>query len=109
MKKLLLAGLVVALLAVAGTQALAATRTIRVGNNFFVHRGKPATARIHRGTRLAWRFHGTLHNGTVTPRPQQLPSRNPARGSSSPKFTRRGTYRIVCTIHSGMRMTVKVR
>jgi plastocyanin len=109
MKKLLLAGLVVALLAVAGTQALAATRTIRVGNNFFVHRGRPATVRIHRGTRLTWRFHGTLHNVTVTRGPQHFRSGNRSRGSFSHRFTRRGTYRIVCTIHSGMRMTVKVR
>ena len=36
MKKLLLAGLVVALLAVAGTQALAATKRIRVGDNVLI-------------------------------------------------------------------------
>ena len=105
MKKLLLAGLVVALLAVAGTQALAATRSIRVGNNFF----GPRTVTIHRGTRLTWRFHGSLHNVTVRRGPQHFRSGNRKHGSFSHRFTRRGTYRIVCTIHPGMRMTVKVR
>ena len=109
MKKLLLAGLVAALLAAAGTQALAATRSIRVGNNFFVHRGRPATVHIHRGTRLTWRFRGSLHNVTVTRGPQRFRSGNRRRGTFSHRFTRRGTYRIVCTIHPGMRMTVKAR
>jgi plastocyanin len=105
MKKLLLAGLVVALLAVAATQALAATRSIRVGNNFF----GPRTVTIHRGARLTWRFHGSLHNVTVRRGPQHFRSGNRSHGKFSHRFTRRGTYRIVCTIHPGMRMTVKVR
>ena len=109
MRTLLLAGLIAALLAVAGTQALAATRSIRVGNNFFVHRGRPATVTIHRGARLTWRFHGSLHNVTVRRGPQHFRSGNRSHGTFSHRFRRRGTYRIVCTIHPGMRMTVKVR
>jgi plastocyanin len=111
MKTILLAGLIAALLAVAGTQAFAATKKVKVGNNFFVHRGKPSTVSVSRGTKVTWRFRsgGVPHNVTVTSGPQKFRSGNRTGGSFSHKFTKRGTYKIVCTIHSGMRMTVKVR
>jgi plastocyanin len=111
MKPLLLVGLITALIAVAGAQALAATRTVKVGNNYFVHKGRPSTVSIRRGTQLTWQFrsHGRTHNVTVVSGPQRFRSGNRNRGTFSHTFTRRGTYRIVCTIHAGMRMTVKVR
>jgi plastocyanin len=106
MKTLLLAALVAALIAVAGAQALAATKTVRIGNNFF--RAKAVS--IHRGTRLTWRWstHGVTHNVTVRSGPQRFRSGNRRRGTFSHTFTKRGTYKIVCTIHSSMRMTVRV-
>ena len=111
MRTLLLAGLITALIAVAGAQALAATRTVTVGNNFFVHKGRPSTVSIRRGTTLTWRWHsrGVTHNVTVVRGPQRFRSGNRRRGSFSHRFTKSGTYKIVCTIHSGMRLTVKVR
>ena len=107
MKTLLLAGLVAALIAVAGAQALAASHTVKVGNNFF----RAKTVSIHRGTRLTWHWstHGVTHNVTVVRGPQRFRSGNKRRGSFSHTFSKRGTYKIVCTIHPGMRMTVRVR
>jgi plastocyanin len=110
MKTLLLAALVAALIAVAGAQALAATKTVKIGNNFFVHRGRASTVTVGRGTRLTWRWstHGVTHNVTVVRGPQRFRSGNRRRGTFSHTFSKRGTYKIVCTIHSGMRMTVRV-
>jgi plastocyanin len=110
MRTLLLAGLITALIAVAAAQALAATRTITVGNNFFVHKGRPSTVTIRHGTKLSWHWsRHSLHNVTVVSGPQRFRSGNRRRGTFSHTFTKRGTYKIVCTIHSGMRMTVRVR
>jgi plastocyanin len=109
MKTLLAAALVAALLAVAGTQAIAATKKVKVGDNYFVHRGKPSTVSVHRGAKVTWRFAGaSTHNVTVVRGPQKFRSGNRSHGTFAHKFTKRGTYKIVCTIHSGMRMTVKV-
>ena len=110
MKTLLATLVLAALLAFAGTQALAATKKVKVGDNFFVHKGKAPTVRIAKGSKLTWRFSGkSMHNVTVVRGPQRFRSGNRKRGTFSHTFRRRGTYKIVCTIHSGMRMTVKVR
>src|SRR5436190_22620643 len=107
MKTLLAALAVTALLAFAGAQALAATRTVKVGDNFFVRKGATPTVGISKGTKVTWRFTGaSKHNVTVVSGPQSFRSGNRRRGTYSHTFTRRGTYKIVCTIHSGMRMTV---
>jgi plastocyanin len=110
MKTLLVTGLVTAVVAVAGTQALASTSRIKVGDNYFVHKGRPATVSVRAGSRLQWRFVGaSMHNVTVTSGPQRFRSGNRRRGTFAHTFTRRGTYKIICTIHPNMRMTVKVR
>jgi plastocyanin len=110
MKTLLASLVIAAVLAVAGTQALAATTRVKVGDNFFVHKGKPSTVSVRRGGRLAWRFVGaSVHNVTVTSGPQRFRSGNRKRGTFSHTFSKRGTYKIVCTIHPSMRMTVRVR
>jgi plastocyanin len=109
MKTLLVATVLATLLAFAGTQALAATKKVKVGDNFFVHRGHAPTVKVRKGTKLTWRFAGkSMHNVTVVRGPRRFRSGNRKRGTFSHKFTKRGTYKIVCTIHSGMRMTVKV-
>jgi plastocyanin len=41
--------------------------------------------------------------------PSSFSSRTQVRGSYSHTFTKRGTYRLVCTVHPKMRMTVVVR
>jgi plastocyanin len=109
MKTLLAALVLTAVLAFAGTQALAATKKVKVGDNFFVHKGKAPTVRVAKGTKLTWRFAGkSMHNVTVVSGPQRFRSGNRKHGTFSHTFTKRGTYKIVCTIHTRMRMTVKV-
>src|SRR4051794_13717503 len=109
MKRVLVLVLVVALAGIAGAVAIpafAATKTVKIGDNFF----KPRTVTVKRGTKVVWKWTGSApHNVTVTKGPKRFHSRTQTSGHYSATPHRRGTYRIVCTIHAGMAMTLKVR
>ncbi len=111
MRKLLASLLVLAVLGVVAAQALAATRSIAVGDDWFVAKGKPRTITVKKGTRITWRFKGSsLHNVDVRRGPMQFHSRLKRHGTYSKKLTKPGTYVIFCDVHgSSMRMTIKVR
>jgi hypothetical protein len=90
--------------------AYAASRTIRIGDDWFVQPGN-GNASVKKNTRVVWRNTGDKpHNVTVRKGPVKfrsgvvMPGRRYAR-----KMTRKGTYRIVCTIHTGQKMTLRVR
>ena len=107
MKKLI--ALVVAA-GVAGALAIpafAATKTVSVADDVF----KPRTMTVSKGTTIRWRWTGdNLHNVTVTRGPVKFKSGTKSSGTFSRTLRRRGTYRIVCTIHlPGMRQTITVR
>ena len=104
----LLAGLVGTLL-VAGP-ALSKTKSVEVDDDYFVHEGAPRTVTVHKGDKVEWEWEGSNpHNVTVTKGPVKFHSRTQSSGSYAKKLTRRGTYKIVCTIHAPMKMTLKVR
>jgi plastocyanin len=107
----LIAFLVLVVLAVSGAQALAAMRSVAVGDDWFVKKGHPQTVTVARGTTVTWRFTGdSTHNVVVTKGPQRFRSSLKSSGRYRHTMTRRGTYTIVCTIHApSMRMTLKVR
>jgi plastocyanin len=92
--------------------ALAATRSVRVGDNYFVRsRGVP-TVTVRRGTVVRWVWKGrSLHNVTVVRGPVTFRSPTKRRGIFRVRASRLGTYRIVCTIHgaSDQSMVLKVR
>jgi plastocyanin len=59
-----------------------------------------------------WEWEGSNpHDVTVTKGPVRFHSRTKTSGTYAKKLTRRGTYKIVCTIHrrQGMKMTLRVR
>lgn len=93
-----------------GVPVLAATtRTVKVGDNYFVRSGARPTVSVRKGTTVKWVWRGSAaHNVSVRRGPQRFSSPVKVRGSYSHRMTRRGTYRIVCTIHPGMEMTLKV-
>jgi plastocyanin len=107
-RKLLVAVLALTLVA---APAYAATRTIKVGDDWFVRQGN-GNATVNKGTKVVWRNTGDKHhNVTVRRGPVKfnsgviLPGRRYAR-----KMTRKGTYRIICNIHrSQQTMTLRVR
>jgi plastocyanin len=107
MKRLLAVLVAVAIVAAAlAIPALAATKTITIGDNFF----RPASATVSKGTTVKWVWKGKLaHNVTVKKGPVKFHSSTKPKGTFSKVLTRKGTYTIVCTIHPGMQMTLKVR
>jgi plastocyanin len=114
MRKLLVVGLLAAVLAamLAAGPALSARKTVEVDDNYFVRRGAPPTVSVQRNDRVVWEWEGSNpHNVTVTRGPVRFHSSTKTSGTYAKKVTRRGTYRIVCTIHrlANMKMTLKVR
>jgi plastocyanin len=95
--------------ALAGVAMAGATRSIRVSDNYFVRPGSPPTVNVGAGTRIVWRWNAVgPHNVTVTSGPVRFHSATMYSGTFSRTLTRRGTYRIVCTVHPNMKMTIKV-
>ena len=109
MRKLLVAVLVAAASAVLAAQALAATRSVKVGDDYFVRKGSIPTVTVKKGTRVTWRFAGKdIHNVAVTKGPVKFRSSYKDSGTFSKRVTRTGTYTIVCSIHQPD-MTMKLR
>jgi plastocyanin len=109
MRKLFVLVLVAAVSAVAASQALAASRSVKVGDDYFVRKGSVPTVTVKKGTTVTWRFRGgDLHNVAVTKGPVKFHSSYKDSGSFSKKMRRAGRYTLVCTIHSGMKMKLHV-
>ncbi len=112
MPKLLLVVLALAALAALTGTALATTRSVKVGDNYYVRsRGVP-TVTVTKGTKVKWRFAtDTPHSVTVKRGPARFNSGIRTGGSYSKKLRKRGTYTIYCTIHglSDQRMKLVVK
>ncbi len=106
MKKLALPALAaVAATAVFAPPSAAVTR-VRVGDDFF----RPSSLTVRSGTTVVWRWVGdNPHNVTVTRGPVKFRSGTKSSGTFRKRMRRDGRYRIVCTVHSGMDMTLRVR
>jgi plastocyanin len=84
----------------------ASTSTIDLGDNFF----KPKSATVAKGTTVTWDWTGKApHNVFVKSGPEKFSSKVQTSGTFKHKMTKSGTYKIVCTIHPGMDLTLKVR
>lgn len=107
MKKLIALSLAsAAVIAVIVVPAFAATSTIGLRDDFF----SPSSRSVPRGTTVKWVWLGKApHNVTVTSGPVKFRSSTVKKGSYSRRMTKAGLYRIVCTIHPGMRLTLRVR
>jgi plastocyanin len=105
----LIAALAVA--AVFAVPALAGTTTVKTADNYYVHRGGVPVVTVSQGTTVDWVWKHTesFHNVVVDTGPQHFKSKTKAKGSYSHKMTKRGTYLIVCTLHPGMTMKLKVK
>jgi plastocyanin len=95
----------------APTASQAATRTVKVGDIWYVSSSRVnPTVNVSRNTKVVWRFVGDLkHTVTVKTGPVKFNSGKRSGGSYSRTMTRAGTYKLYCTIHgSAQRMTLKV-
>lgn len=81
-------------------------KTVVVKDNVFA----PASVSVAKGATVKWVWRGeAAHNVYVNSGPAKFTSPNKISGSWSRKLTKKGSYAIVCTIHAGMKMTVKVK
>jgi plastocyanin len=110
MRKLFVAVLIAAVPAIIATQALAASRSVKVGDDYFVRKGSTPTITVRKGSTVTWRFRGSdLHNVAVTKGPVRFHSSYKTSGSFSKKMRKAGTYTIVCTVHQpSMKMKLRV-
>jgi len=96
--------------AVLAIPALARTRSVSVRDNVF----SPRSLTIQRNdvVRFVWRGRNP-HDIRTRRRPRggnSVSVERKRRGTYSKRFTRRGTYTLVCTVHPpNMRITIRVR
>ena len=77
-------------------------KTVSAYNNYF----SPKAVTVSRGTKVTWVIRQGVHNV----KGKGLSSPILSRGQTfSKRFKRNGTYRYVCTLHSGMAGKVTVR
>jgi plastocyanin len=109
MKRLLPIALVLALLVAA--PAAAATRNVKIGDDYYVRAGNPPTVKVTKGTTVKWNWTGSRqHNVVVQSGPVRFQSALKRSGSFKRKMRRTGVYKIVCSIHApDMAMTLRVR
>jgi plastocyanin len=97
MRILILAAAVAAL---AAAPAAAATRNVRVDDNYFVRSGKAPKVTVSKGTVVKWTWYGTRrHNVFVDSGPRIFRSKKKRTGSYERTMRVRGTYRIICEVH----------
>ena len=91
--------------------AAAATKNVKVGDDYYVRAGNPPTVTVYRGTIVKWNWRGSRqHNVVVQSGPRYFQSALKRSGSYSRTMKRVGKYRIICSIHApDMAMTLKVR
>ena len=110
MRKLLVGSTIAVASAVFAAQALAATRTVKVGDDYYVRKGSVPTVTVKKGTKVTWRWSGKdMHNVAVTKGPVKFRSSFKSSGTYSKTVKTTGTYTIVCTIHQpDMKMKLRV-
>jgi plastocyanin len=88
------------------TLAIARSKSVTINDNSF----STGSVSIKKGGSVTWHWSGTHNRHNVTAiKGGSFHSRTQKKGSYSHTFTRKGTYTLICTIHSRvMRMTVKV-
>ena len=116
MKSVALAVAGIALLGAMPAQAAAKPprKTVEVGDNFF----SPEKLTVKRRTVVVWRWPGADSSGAVHDVKLRRAPKGVRRFHSQPaatdyRFKRRlkrpGRYKVVCTFHPEMRMTIRVR
>jgi plastocyanin len=102
------ATIVLVIVAVTASMALAATRSVSVRKSGSRYLWSPSSLSISRGDTVRWSWRGSVPHNVVGP---GFRSRTANRLTYSRTFRRRGTFRVVCQIHvsAGQRMTIRVR
>jgi plastocyanin len=92
----------------------AASKTIKVGDDYYA----PQTVTVSRGTTVTWKWPsfeqaGDVHDVKLKSGPKGVKKFQSDSASTDYSFKRKltvaGTYKIVCTLHEEMTMTIKVK
>ena len=112
--KALIAALAGAALLSAAPAHGAARKTVQVGDNYFT----PQTLTVDRGTTITWRWPGydeagDVHDLGLVSGPRGVRRFRSEAAATDYSFGRKltipGRYKLGCSLHEGMRMTIKVR
>jgi plastocyanin len=100
--------LVTVALVVSAAIALGATDRVGVKKTSKGYAWNPSALSIKKGDTVVWSWKGNVAHNVSGP---GFRSKTVARLTYSRRFTKAGSYRVVCTIHQalGQRMTIKVR
>jgi plastocyanin len=111
----LIAGLAIAGAALAAAPAIAGApkpRKVAIADNYYL----PAKLTVRPGTRVTWRWPdvaGDVHDVKLKAAPRGVKKFHSEPASSLYAFKRTlrrtGRYRIVCTLHEEMTMTIRVK
>lgn len=108
MTRIVLIALVLTLSLTVAAPALAKPRSVKIGDNFFVRASGVPTVKVRHGKVVKFKWTGHHEHNVVASGPASFHSSLKSTGSFSKKVTKKGTYTIICQIHSGMRMKLKV-
>ncbi len=109
MRKLLVPVLVAGLLGPAAAPALAATKSVKIGDNWFVKPSGVPTVSIQKGDKVRWNWRGdSLHNVKVSSGPARFGSPSKTSGSYTRAFSKTGTYTLICTVHGARDQSMKL-
>jgi plastocyanin len=109
MRKLIVIALAAAAVAVLAASAFAATRSVKVGDNYYVRPSGVPKVTVSKGTTVAWHFRGSSpHTVSVKRGPVKFSSSVRFSGTYRKKLTRRGTYTIYCKIHGSRDQSMKL-
>ena len=109
MRKLFLVVLALSALAALAGTALAATKSVKVGDNYYVRASGVPKVTVSKGTTVRWRFAGdNPHSVTVSRGPVKFNSGVRSSGSYRKKMRRRGTYTIFCVVHGASDQKMKL-
>jgi plastocyanin len=109
---LVLAGVAAVAAAPAGAVRKPQRKVVSVNDNYYL----PATLTVNRGSTIVWRWPadaGDVHDVKLGRHPKGARPFWSEPGAAGYSFTRKltvpGRYRIVCTLHEEMTMTITVR
>ena len=109
MRKLIVVAISACALAVLAAGAMAATKSIKVGDDYYVRASGVPKVTVSKGTTVRWRFAGdNPHSVTVSKGPVRFNSGLKTSGTYSKKLRKRGTYTIYCTIHGASDQKMKL-
>ena len=92
----------------------APAKTVKLGDNYY----SPKTLTVKAGTTVKWRWPsfeeaGDVHDVKLSSGPKGVKKFHSDAASTDYSFKRKltvpGTYKIVCTLHDDMKMTIRVK